>query len=295
MKTKNRRVFLKNSIKIIGGLSTIGMFGAQIALAKKPTNNKIKEATMSNITDNASKKFTKLFGNTNPLLAQSDQEFFANYVNFAFDEVVQHSKLEEKENLMIILASLVAIPALSEYKNILNAALNVGVSPIAIKEIIYQATPYVGMGKTLDFILSTNEIFKSRGISLPLEAQSTTNRQNRKEKGLNIQRQLFGNSIDRGNEGAPQDQKHIRDFLSANCFGDYYTRNGLDLKFRELLTFVYILSMGGADSQVKSHVIGNINIGNDRARLISVVTALIPYIGYPRSLNAISAINEITQ
>ncbi|WP_239056455.1 carboxymuconolactone decarboxylase family protein [Helicobacter apodemus] len=85
----------------------------------------------------------------------------------------------------------------------------------------------------------------------------------------------------------------MRTFLSANCFGDYYTRGGLLLKFRELLTFVYILSMGGADSQVRAHIAGNLRIGNDRAKLIAVVTALVPYIGYPRSLNALSVLDEI--
>ncbi len=33
--------------------------------------------------------------------------------------------------------------------------------------------------------------------------------------------------------------------------------------------------------------------GNDRGKLISVITALVPYIGYPRSLNALSALDEI--
>jgi 4-carboxymuconolactone decarboxylase len=44
---------------------------------------------------------------------------------------------------------------------------------------------------------------------------------------------------------------------------------------------------------VKSHVRGNLNVGNDRSRLIEVVTQLLPFIGYPRSLNAINAINEV--
>ena len=69
----------------------------------------------------------------------------------------------------------------------------------------------------------------------------------------------------------------------------YYTREGLDLRFRELLTFVFVASLGGADAQVKAHIQGNLNIGNDRARLIATLTALVPYIGYPRVLNALGA------
>lgn len=243
----------------------------------------------TNLTPKAKQTFEKLFGSTDVPLSKSDPEFFSNYVNFAFDEVPSESKLELKEGLMITLASLVAIPALSEFKAILNAALKNGVEPVAIKEILYQATPYVGMGKVLDFINATNEIFAQLG----LESQGRVEYAQRREKGLETQRALFGEAIDKGNAAAPKDYQHIRTFLSANCFGDYYTRGGLPLKFRELLTFVYILSMGGADSQVRAHIAGNIRVGNDRGKLISVITALVPYIGYPRSLNALSALDEI--
>ena len=72
-----------------------------------------------------------------------------------------------------------------------------------------------------------------------------------------------------------------------------YTRNGLDLKMRELLTFAMLISLGGCEPQVKGHVTGNLNVGNDRTRLIDVVTQLLPYIGYPRTLNALRVIDEV--
>ena len=85
----------------------------------------------------------------------------------------------------------------------------------------------------------------------------------------------------------------MRKYLADNCFGDYYTRNGIDLKTRELLTFSMLVSLGGCEPQVKAHVRGNSNVGNDKEVLLSVATQLLPYIGYPRTLNAIACINEI--
>lgn len=289
-----RRKFLKASLKTAAGLGVLGISGVYLTQNRANAANPIqlKEQTM-NLTPKAKQTFEKLFGSTDVPLAKTDPEFFGNYVNFAFDEVPAESKLELKESLMITLASLVAIPALSEFKIILKAALKNDVEPVAIKEILYQATPYVGMGKVLDFISASNEIFTQQGITLPLEPQGKVEYAQRREKGLETQRILFGEVIDKGNAAAPKDYQHIRTFLSANCFGDYYTRGGLPLKFRELLTFVYILSMGGADSQVRSHIAGNLRIGNNRKKLIAVVTALVPYIGYPRSLNALSALDEI--
>ena len=168
------------------------------------------------------------------------------------------------------------------------------IKPIVIKEIIYQAVPYVGFGQVSAFIGITNSIFTAHNIALPLESKRTITRKNRQEKGLNIQRQIFGATIDKANAQAPQDEKHIRRFLSANCFGDYYTRDGIELQFRELLTFVYIAALGGAESQLKAHISGNLAMGNNRERLLGVITALVPYIGYPKSLNAIAALDSIT-
>ena len=145
----------------------------------------------------------------------------------------------------------------------------------------------------LDLLEPTNKIFKEKGIKLPLERQGTTTRENRFDKGLEVQKSIFGDVIDKNYENSPENQVHIQKFLSDNCFGDYYTRNGLDVKTRELITFSILISQGGCEPQVKGHIAGNVNVGNDKQTLLNTVTALLPYIGYPRSLNAISCINEV--
>ena len=93
--------------------------------------------------------------------------------------------------------------------------------------------------------------------------------------------------------GAPEGQKHIQDFLSDNCFGDFMTRGALDIPMRELLTFSVLVSLGGYEPQVKDHIAGNVRVGNDKWKLLAVVTHLLPWIGYPRTLNAIGCLNEV--
>jgi 4-carboxymuconolactone decarboxylase len=193
----------------------------------------------------------------------------------------------------MILGSTIACQAHGEYKMMVNAALNVGVTPVEVKEILYQSIPYVGIAKVVDFIYLTNEILAEHGIKLPLEGQSTTTPETRYEKGLEVQKAIFGEVIDKMYQDSPANQLHIQKLLSANCFGDYYTRNGLDLKTRELLTFSIILSLGGCEPQLKGHVQGNLNIGNGKQVMLDVVTQLLPYVGYPRTLNAIMCINEV--
>jgi len=250
-------------------------------------NSKIK------LTDTAIKNHEELWPDYISRAKETDPELIEVFDNFAFDEVISYGNLDTKTRVMMILASTLACNALGEFKMFVNAALNVGVSPIELKEILYQSVPYVGISKVVDFVYATNEIFTERDIKLPLEGQSTTTPETRFEKGLAIQKLIFGEMIDKMYETSPQNQLHIQKYLSANCFGDYYTRNGLDIKTRELLTYSMLISMGGVESQVKGHIQGNLNVGNDKVILLNVTTQLLPYIGYPRTLNAIKCLNEV--
>lgn len=244
-----------------------------------------------NITEKAMENYKKLFleiGKENAY----DDELMEILLNFNFDEVLKQDHLDEKTRQMVILACTIASQTPKRYEVFVKAALNVGVTPIEIKEILYQSIPYVGVLKVLDLLEPTNKIFEERGIKLPLEKQGTTTRETRFEKGLEVQKSIFGDIIDKNYENSPENQIHIQKFLSDNCFGDYYTRNGLDVKTRELITFVILLSQSGLEPQLKGHIQGNLNVGNDKQKLLDTVTALLPYIGYPRSLNAIRCINE---
>jgi 4-carboxymuconolactone decarboxylase len=137
-------------------------------------------------------------------------------------------------------------------------------------------------------------VLTERGVTLPLPPQSRTNPQDRLANGLEVQKQVVGDElVERLYASAPADQQHIQRFLSANCFGDWVARGGIDIPTRELLTFSMLAALGGCDPQVKGHVAANLRVGNDRKRLIDVATQLLPFIGYPRTLNALRAIDEV--
>jgi len=245
--------------------------------------------------EQARKNHNELFPGHVSTLAVTDPELIETFDNFAFDEVLRHGNLDARTRLMVQLASLIASQALREYRVMVGAALTVGVTPMEIKEIVYQAVPYVGMAKVFDFIHATNEVLTEQGVALPLPGQSTTTPETREEKGLAVQKQIGGSDVvEKLYASAPADQQHIQRYLSANCFGDHLTRTGIDVPTRELLTFSMLVALGGCDAQVKGHVAANLNVGNDRARLIDVLTQLLPFIGYPRTLNGLRAIDEVT-
>ena len=253
----------------------------------------LKQDKEIKLTETAIKKHEELWPNYISKAKETDPELIEVFDNFAFDEVLNYGNIDTKTRVMSIMASTIASQSLTEYKMFVNAAINVGITPIEIKEVLYQSVPYVGIAKVIDFIYATNEIFTGRGIELPVDGQSTTTPKSRYEKGLALQKAIFGEMIDKMYETSPKNQLHIQKYLSDNCFGDYLTRTGLDIKTRELLTYSMLISMGGTESQVKGHIQGNINVGNNKETLIGITTQLLPYIGYPRTLNAIKCLNEV--
>lgn len=247
------------------------------------------------ITEFSKEYNKKMFLGCKADFLECDPEFKELFNNFAFDEVINSNDLEDRTRMMAILATLIGCQGIEEFKVMLLAALNLGVTPVEVKEIVYQSVAYLGIGRVLPFIQGTNEILKERGIELPLEGQSTTTRENRLEKGIQAQVDIFGEGMKEFYKSGPEESKHINYWLAANCFGDYYTRKGLDYKEREMITFCFLAAQGGCEPQLTSHAIANMKIGNDKIFLIKIISACLPFIGYPRSLNALSCVNNAAE
>lgn len=222
----------------------------------------------------------------------TDPEFMERFEHFAFEEVPNEEgqQLDDITRYTAILAALIGCQGVDEYRLMLPGALDAGIAAVAVKEIVYQAVDYLGIGRVLPFLNVTNKIFEKRGILLPLEGQCTTTMENRLEKGVQAQAEIFGEHMKEAWKAG-----HINRWLAANCFGDYYTRTGLDLAQREMITFCFLMAQGGCEPQLTAHAKGNMNLGNDKDFLIRVVSQCLPYIGYPRSLNAIACINKAAE
>lgn len=222
----------------------------------------------------------------------TDPEFIERFDNFAFDDVINHDSMDGKTRFLVILSSLLGCQGIDEFRGMLSPAMNFGVTAIEIKEIVYQSVAYLGIGRVFPFLKATNELLPALGASLPLPSQETTTTENRLEAGNQAQIDILGEQMRRSWEQQPEDIRHIHRWLAANCFGDYYTRKGLTYAQREMVTFCLLAAQGGCETQLQAHATANMQIGNDRQFLIDVITQMIPFIGYPRCLNALNCVDQ---
>lgn len=222
---------------------------------------------------------------------KTDPEFREIFDNFLNNEVKKDTRryIDEKTGYLITLAALMGCGGTDCFEEELQAALERGLEPNAVKEMVYQGTDYLGMGRMMPFLKITNKVYEQNGISL-MQCAATVTAETRLEKGAEAQRKIFGRHM-----LTAWEKGTVNRWLAANCFGDFYTRQGLDLRQRELVTFCFLMAQGGCESQLISHAKGNFNMGNSKEFLENAVLRCLPYIGYPRSLNAIAGINKAAE
>ncbi len=224
----------------------------------------------------------------------SDPEMMAILQKYIFGEVFTVGKLDIKTREMITVTSLAVQQTLPQLKAHINAALNAGATPIELREAIYQLAPFIGFPKTLNALSVLNEVFKERGITTPLKSTAAVNEEERYAKGIAIQNPLYGDEIKVALEGLPDDMgADVARFLTEVCFGDFYTREGLDLKTRELLMLSALVTTGNNAATLKSHIKGNLKAGNSQETITAAIIQCLPYVGFPNTISALKTMKEV--
>jgi len=117
--------------------------------------------------------------------------------------------------------------------------------------------------------------------------------EDRYEKGLDTLNKISGHAA-----------KRIDDLLRDICpdmarlvvefpYGDIYSRPGLDIKTRELITIASLTTLGYAKDQLKAHVDNALNVGCSKEEIVEVILQMSVYAGFPAALNGLFAAKEI--
>ena len=88
---------------------------------------------------------------------------------------------------------------------------------------------------------------------------------------------------------APDVGKFIMEF----AFNDIYSRPGLNLQQRELVTISCLLTQGDTAEQLKVHLNGCLNVGLTQTEIIEAIIHCIPYVGFPKVLNTLTVAKEV--
>lgn len=230
------------------------------------------------------------------MMDKNDPDFAKIYDNYLYGDILGKTKLDDRLKGLINLTVLTSTSNIHKLYEATNIALKFGVKPEEIKDAVYQCAPYVGIEKVALALEPINNALKDNGISLPLPSTATVTEENRFEVGKKIQVDTYGERLKNIHENTPEDEFFLQVYaLSSYCFGDFYSRSALNMKDRELLTVAMIASLGGQETQLKSHIGASFSEGATKEELLGVITVCMPHIGFPRTLIALGLIREFNK
>lgn len=262
------------------------LFQANAALAINTGDNKMTR------TDVCKKNYETLFQREWQPNSGEDAEFMDILQKYIFGEVFTVGNLDLRTRELLTVTSLAVQQTLPQLKAHINAALNAGAKPVEVREAIYQCAPFIGFPKTLNAVAVFNEVLKERGIQTPLENGAVVDETNRAAKGAAIQKPLYGDEIEKSMTGLPQNMgADVSRFLTEYCFGDIYSRKGLDTKTRELL-IIGLLTTNANTVQLKSHINGAMKAGNSKEDITAAIIQCLPYVGFPNTLEALKVLKN---
>lgn len=257
------------------------------ASANKNENKKMTREEICN------KNLAQLFSGLQLSEEGTDAEIMQILQKYIFGEVFTVGDLDMKTREMITITTLTTMQTLPQLKGHIEAALNVGVTPIEIREVIYQCGVMVVFPRALNALKVMNEVFKERNIEIPLGKTATVDENSRHKKGLEIQQSLYGNNMQNALKGLPDNMGEAAyNFMVEVYFGDIYTRKGLDIKTRELLAISTLTTLGNTQT-LKSHIKSNLKAGNSIETVTATIIQTMPYVGFANGLSALKVVKEV--
>ncbi|MEU7142658.1 carboxymuconolactone decarboxylase family protein [Nocardia sp. NPDC046473] len=214
-------------------------------------------------------------------------------VEFGYGDILSRPGLTLRERQLATVGALAALGnAAPQLRFHIDGALNVGATRTEIVEVLIHASVYAGFPAALNGLNAAKEVFATR-TDLPAEpAAAGAPDGDRFERGSAALAEVDGHAgeqvIAALQDIAPDFARLIIEF----SFGDIYSRPGLDLKTREIVSVAMCTALGVAP-QLGVHIHGLLNVGGTETEVVEVLIQMAGYAGFPAALNGIAVARTV--
>jgi 4-carboxymuconolactone decarboxylase len=212
-------------------------------------------------------------------------------IEFGFGDVYSRPGLDVKSRQVATVAALAALGnAEPQLKFHLGAALNIGLTPRELIEVMYVTTVFAGFPAGLNGIFAARDVFKERGLVVEPVKPLGGDRRDRGLGALELTSQGSGQAVlESLKDLAPEMGEFIVDF----SYGDVIARKVLPPKYKEIAMICAAVARGTMQPQLKVHIQAGLNVGLSKSQIIELMYQMVVYAGFPASLNGISAAREV--
>lgn len=218
-------------------------------------------------------------------------------IEYAFGDIYSRDGLDLKSKEIAVVAALTAMgTALPQLKVHINGALNTGSSISEVKEVILQMTVYSGFPNCINSMNALREVLderRERGINDEIGKQATVKPQSDRlrtgEQELSKLNSLQADKLRSAfNDLSPELVKFTLEF----GYADIYSRDNLDIKYRQIATIAALTALGNAQPQLRFHINAGLNIGLTVEDIKDIILLMSVYAGFPAAINGTIALKE---
>jgi len=217
-------------------------------------------------------------------------------IEYSFGDVYSLPLLDNKSKEVAAVASLIAQRAIPEMKVHFNGALNSGCTVTEAKELVLHLSVYVGFPKAICAMNTLKEVLaerKAEGINDTQGEETVINdNNNRYEKGSEYLSKLDTNQEQLLKETYDNFSPELVRFVIEYGYGEIYSRESLDKRYRQIATIAALTTLGNASSQLSFHICAGLNIGLTKDEIKEVMLLMSVYAGFPAAINGMNILKE---
>ncbi|MCD8166088.1 MAG: carboxymuconolactone decarboxylase family protein [Bacteroides sp.] len=218
-------------------------------------------------------------------------------IEYSFGDVYFLPSLNNKTKEVAVVSSLIAQGAIPQLKVHLNGALNSGCSINEVKEIILQMSVYTGFPRSINAMNAFKEVLHDRaekgitdeiGKDVPME-------ENRNRYTVGAE---YLSLLSKGQEQVLRDNygelsPELVQFTIEYGYGDIFSRDNLEMKYRQVATIAALATLGSLQPQLKFHMEGALQIGLCKEEIKEVLLLMTVYAGFPAAINGMNVLKEV--
>lgn len=215
-------------------------------------------------------------------------------MEFAYGDVYSRPGLDRKSRQIATIAALTAMGnAKPQLKFHIGAAMNIGVTPQEIIDVMYVATVFAGFPCGLNGITAAREVFQAKGVSLSQAKAPAAKGETRRERGLEALNQTSKGAGDKVIKSLSDIAPDMGSFIIDFSYGDIISRGILSPKHKEIAMIAVCVAKGTMEPQMKVHMHAGLNVVLTKQEIVELMTHMTIYAGFPAALNGLTAARQV--
>jgi 4-carboxymuconolactone decarboxylase len=200
-----------------------------------------------------------------------------------FGEVWERSELSPRDRSLVTVATLVATGKAAQTGNHIRRALDNGVKPEEIGELITHLAFYSGWPNAMSAVTETKKVFEESGIGSVASSDAAR---------VHLEAAAEAARASMVDTNVSPTASALAELTNRVLFGDLWQRPDLSARDRSLVTMVALVAIGQPE-QLPFHANRAMDNGLTRQEASEVVTHVAFYAGWPRAMSAVPVLKKV--